>query len=125
MNFFQGPFDTADGTEDHSGDDDVDAVVRDALHILGESNDETFQFDVRMIGLLLEKLLLEKGIDFDDRQFTFGRVKFEIVAGTGPDFEYPQSAFFSSVQGRPIYDFPSQSNASFLLRGKSRDSLRA
>ena len=27
MNFFQGPFYSADGTEDHGGDDDVDAVV--------------------------------------------------------------------------------------------------
>ena len=94
MNFFQSSFYTADGTEDHGGDDDVDAVVRNALHILGESNDETFHFDVPMIDLFLEKLLLEKWIDFDDRQLTFRRVKFEIVSGTGSDFEDSQNTFF-------------------------------
>ena len=92
MNFFQGPFYSADGTEDHGGDDDVDAVVRKALHILGESNNEAFHFDVRMIGLFLEKLLLEKRIDFDDSKFAIGRIKFEIVTGTGSDFEDPQSS---------------------------------
>jgi hypothetical protein len=92
MNFFQSSFYTADGTEDHGGDDDVDAVVRNALHILGESNDETFHFDVPMIDLFLEKLLLEKWIDFDDSQFAVRRIKFEIVTGTGSDFEDSQSS---------------------------------
>ena len=94
MNFFQGPFYSADGTEDHGGDDDVDAVVRNVFHILGETDDESIHFDVRMIDLFLEKFLLEKRIDFDDRQLTFRRVKFEIVSGTGSDFEDPQNTIF-------------------------------
>jgi hypothetical protein len=59
VNFFEGRFDTANGTEDHDGDDYVDAVVRHALHVLGEADDETVHFDVRMVGLFLEELLLE------------------------------------------------------------------
>jgi hypothetical protein len=94
MNFFQGSLYTANRTEDHSGNDNVDAVVQDFLHILGETDNETFQFDVRMIDLFLEKLILEKRIDFDDSQFAVGRIKFEIVAGTGSDFEDPQSSLF-------------------------------
>jgi len=94
MDFFQGPFDTANRAEDHGGDDDVDAVVRHVLHVLGESDDETFHFDVRMVGLFLEELLLEKWIDFDGRHFTFGRIKFEIVTGTGTNFQDPQSSLF-------------------------------
>jgi hypothetical protein len=98
VDFFQGPFDTADGAEDHGGDDDVDAVVRHVLHVLGESDDETFHFDVRMVGLFLEELLLEEAVDFDGRQFTFGRIEFEIVAGTGSDFQDPQGALLPQLR---------------------------
>ena len=94
MNFFQGSLYTSNRTEDHGGYDDVDAIVRDVLHILGESNDEAFQFYVRMVHLLFEKLFLEKRVDFDHSQFTIGRIKFEIVSGTRTDFEYPQSGLF-------------------------------
>ena len=92
MNFFQGSLYTANRTEDHSGNDNVDAVVQDFLHILGETDDETFHFDVRMIDLFLKKLILEKWIDFHCRQFAIGRIKFEIVTGTGSDFKDSQSS---------------------------------
>jgi hypothetical protein len=94
MDFFQGTFDTAYGAEDARRNDNVDAVVRNVFHILGETDDESIHFDVRMIDLFLEKFLLEKWIDFDDRQLTFRRVKFEIVSGTGSDFEDSQNTFF-------------------------------
>jgi hypothetical protein len=98
VNFFQGFFYTTDGAEDHSGDDDVDAVVRDVFHLFGETDNETIHFDVRMIDLLLEKLLTEKRIDFNCRQFAIWRIKFEIVSGTGSDFEDPQSSFLSQFR---------------------------
>lgn len=97
MNFFQRFLRIADGAEDAGGDNDVEAVALDVLHVLGEADDEALHVDVRMVGLLLEELLLEKGIDFDDRQLTLGRVKGEIVAGTGSDFQDAQDALLPQL----------------------------
>ena len=94
MNFFECIIYTADRAEDARGNDNVDAIVRDVLHILGESDDESIHFDVRMIGLFLEKLLLEKRVDFDDGELTFGRIKFKIVSRTRTDFENPKDSLF-------------------------------